>query len=575
MKLSENALFVLKQRYLQKDENGEVCETPEQMFDRVAKSIAEVEIQYKKEGKEINELKNKFYKMMTSFDFLPNSPTLMNAGTELNQLSACFMLPVEDDMDSIFEAVKNTAMIHKSGGGTGFSFSKLRPKDDIVKTTGGIASGPLSFMRVFDCATDVIKQGGKRRGANMGVMRIDHPDILDFIVLKEKEGVLTNFNISVAITDKFMRAVKENKEFPLINPRNGKVTKKVSARALWNLIIMMAWKNGEPGILFIDEINRKNPTPEAGDIEATNPCGEQPLLSYESCNLGSINLSNFIVDKKIDYERLREIIRLSIRFLDNVIDINKFPLQKICDATKANRKIGLGVMGFADTLVELGIRYNSEDGIEKAKEIMKFIQNEAKKMSMELGKEKGNFPNFDKSIFKNKVETMRNATVTTIAPTGSISIIANCSSGIEPIFSLVYYREVEETLGKRLIEVNPIFQKVLIDIGREDLIKMAKCDFNSVLKLIPKEIKELLVTSKDTTSEQHVKIQSAFQKYVDNAVSKTVNLPNGSTIDEIESIFVLAYELECKGITLYRDGSRKYQLLVPEKQQAECPVCSL
>ena len=576
MKLSNNALYILQQRYLLKDKNGELIENPEELFRRVAKTLASIESQYGKSDEEVSKLEEQFYIMMTDFDFLPNSPTLMNAGTNLGQLSACFVIPVEDDIDSIFNAVRYTARIHKSGGGTGFSFSKLRPKYDVVQSTGGIASGPISFMNVFDATTEVIKQGGKRRGANMGILRIDHPDIFDFIVMKETEGKLKNFNISIAVTDEFMEAVKNDTDLFLINPRTGKNGKCVKARALWNLLVLMAWKNGEPGIIFIDMINKYNPTPDIGIIESTNPCGEQPLLPWESCNLGSINLSNFTKSGRMDWLRLREVIRLSVRFLDNVIDSNKLPLKQIDKATKANRKIGLGVMGWADLLLRLGIKYNSDKAFQLAKKVMKFVQDEGRQMSRELGKEKGNFLNKDRSIYKDE-EYMRNATITTIAPTGTISLIADCSSGIEPIFSIVVTRNVKESLGKNLVEINPAVKRSLELKGiwgpeLEVALKQSSC-INCTA--IPKEMKEVMVTAREISPEWHVKMQSIFQKYTDNAVSKTCNMPNGSTIDDVEKVFLLAYELGCKGITIYRDGSRKFQVLVAKDTPSSlsCPTC--
>jgi len=572
MSLSENAKYILKQRYLKKDENRETIESPRQLFRRVARAIAEVDLKYGKTKEEIKKEENDFLNMMIKFEFLPNSPTLMNAGTDLGQLSACFVLPVEDDIDAIFEAVHYTAKIHKTGGGTGMSFSRLRPKDDIVKSTGGIASGPISFMTVFDAATEVIKQGGKRRGANMGLLRVDHPDIFDFIVLKEKEGVLRNFNISIGLTKEFMNAVERDLDFNLVNPKSHKVAKTIRARALWNLIITMSWKNGEPGVIFLDKMNEKNPTPELGEIETTNPCAEQPLLPYESCNLGSINLSMFIKNKRIEWEKLRKIIRLSVRFLDNVVDANKYPLPQIEQMTLGNRKIGLGVMGWADMLLMAGIRYDSDQGIELARKIMQFIQKEGFQMSQELGKEKGSFPNKGKSIYKD-LQYLRNVTITTIAPTGTISIIANCSSGIEPIFAIVQRRNVKETLGEDLIEVNPAIRRSLELKGlwspqMEEALKKTQC---VKCTLLPKETKDVVVTSAEINPEWHIKMQAAFQDFTDNAVSKTINLSGDATPTDIETIYLLAYKLKCKGITVYRDGSRKHQLLT--KEEGRCPVC--
>ncbi|UCC28635.1 MAG: adenosylcobalamin-dependent ribonucleoside-diphosphate reductase, partial [Candidatus Bathyarchaeota archaeon] len=456
LKLPLNAILVLERRYLRKDERGRVIETTGQMFRRVAKGIAAMEKRYGKSDPEVAELEEAFYRAMTTLEFIPNSPTLMNVGTDLGQLSACFVLPVEDSIGRIFDTLKATALIHKTGGGTGFSFSRLRPRGDVVQTTGGIASGPISFAKIFDAATEVIKQGGRRRGANMGILQVDHPEILDFIVAKEKEGILQNFNLSVAVTDKFMKAIEKDAQFDLINPRNGAAVESLKARVIWNLIIMMAWKNGEPGVIFIDTINRHNSTPLLGDIESTNPCGEQPLLPYESCNLGSIDVSKFVSDEKeANWDHLREVVRLAVRFLDNVIDANVYVLPEIEKITKGNRKIGLGIMGFADMLIKLGIPYNSKKALETAEQLMKFITVEARTMSVELGREKGSFSNFERSVFTKKYPAMRNATVTTIAPTGTISIIAGVSQGIEPLFAICYVREVAESLGRSLVEVNP------------------------------------------------------------------------------------------------------------------------
>jgi len=563
LKLSLNAIKVMASRYLMRDEERKIIESTNQLFRRAAKAIAEPEEKYGSDtvAKEYEEA---FYSMMVNREFMPNSPTLMNAGTDLGQLSACFVLPVEDSISGIFDSVKYTAIIHKSGGGTGFSFSRLRPKGDVVKSTGGIASGPLSFMQVFNAATEVIKQGGKRRGANMGILRVDHPDILEFITAKEQEGTLSNFNISVAFTDTFMRAVERNGEYNFVNPRTGRPSKRLPARAVFNLIVMMAWKNGEPGVLFIDRVNAENPTPEIGDIESTNPCGEQPLLPWESCNLGSINLERMMTDGEIDWGKLRDKVRLAVRFLDNVIDVNKYPLKEIEDMTMANRKIGLGVMGFADMLIKMGVRYDSEEAIKIAEKVMKFIRDESRKMSEELGKEKGDFPNFDKSTLVKNYKNMRNATVTTIAPTGTVSVIANCSSGIEPIFAVSYVRDVSESLGHELFEVNNRFETMMIERGlyNEELIKQIS-QHGSIqnIKDIPKDVRDIFVAAMDITPEWHVRIQAAFQKYTDNAVSKTINFPNWATPHDVEKAFMLAWKLGCKGITIYRYGSREKQVL--------------
>jgi len=582
LKLPLNSIVVLERRYLKKDNSGKVIETPRQMFERVAKAIAEAEKLYGKSKQRIREIEKEFFNMMVNLEFLPNSPTLMNAGTGSGlNLSACFVLPVEDSIESIFDGIKNMAIVQKAGGGTGFNFSRLRPSGDIVKSTSGVASGPISFMQAYDAATEVIKQGGKRRGANMGIMRVDHPDILDFIVCKEREGILKNFNISVGVTDKFMDAIEKDRDFNLINPKNGKPMKTLKARVIWNLILTMAWKNGEPGVIFIDTINKFNPTPQVGQIESTNPCGEVPLLPYESCNLGSINLSKFVEDGKITWEKLKTIVRLAVRFLDDVIDANTYPIPQIEQMTKNNRKIGLGVMGFAEMLVQLGIPYDSEEGIKAAEDVMKFITEEGRKMSAELGKEKGSFQNFKGSIWEKKHKTMRDATVTTIAPTGTIGVIANCSSGIEPLFSVAYVRDVSESIGSKLIEINPLFETIAIKEGfySEELIKniSGKTSIQDV-KVIPKGIKRILTTAHDISPEWHVRMQAAFQKYTDNAVSKTLNFPNWATPHDIEKVYLLAYKLGCKGITVYRTGSRSMEILKPitdDKLVSGCPECTL
>jgi len=584
LKLPLNAILVLERRYLRKDEKGKAVESTSQMFSRVAKSLAEVEKQYGRSNAEISRYENEFYRLMTSLEFLPNSPTLMNAGTMFRQLSACFVLPVDDSIEGIFDTLKAAAIIHKTGGGTGFSFSRLRPRGDVVKTTGGIASGAISFAKIYDVATEVMKQGGRRRGANMGILRVDHPEIMDFIVAKEKEGVLRNFNISVGITDKFMEAVEKDGDFELINPRNGEVVKTLKARAIWNLIIMMAWKNGEPGVVFLDTINRHNPTPQFGQIESTNPCGEQPLLPYESCNLGSIDVSKFVTDDgKMDWDRLRKTVRLAVRFLDNVVDANVYTLPEIKKITKGNRKIGLGVMGFADMLIKMGLKYDTEEGLRTAEKLMKFINDEGKKMSVELGEKRGSFPNFKGSIWEEKFETMRNATVTTIAPTGTISIIAGCSQGIEPLFAIAYVREVAESLGRSLVEVNSLFENMALKEGfySEELIKkISKRTSVQDVEEIPEHIRKLFVTAHDISAEWHVRMQAAFQKYTDNAVSKTINFPNWATPSDIEKAYLLAYKLGCKGITVYRHGSREAEVLRPIESEGTvadfsqmCPVC--
>ncbi|MEM2874209.1 MAG: vitamin B12-dependent ribonucleotide reductase [Candidatus Nanoarchaeia archaeon] len=564
-KLTYNALTVLERRYLLRDEKGRIIETPEQLFRRVAKAIASVEKNY---GGDVAKTTEDFYKLMSSLEFLPNSPTLFNAGAPLKQLSACFVLPVEDSLESIFRAVKDMALIEQSGGGVGFSFSRLRPAGDVVRSTGGIASGPVSFMRIFDAATDVIKAGGKRRGALMGILNVNHPDILQFITAKQQPGFLSNFNLSVAVTDKFMKAVKANKKYSLINPRNGKVVRKLNAKFVWNLIIKNAWQRGDPGIIFIDEINRRNPTRHLGLIEATNPCGEQPLHPYESCNLGSINLTKMLRkigqnSYEIDWDKLDKTVRLSVRFLDDVIDANVHPLPEIEKMVKGNRRIGLGVMGWADMLILLGIAYDSEEAIALGEKVMSFINKVAHNESQQLGKIRGNFPNFKGSLWqKLGYKYMRNATVTTIAPTGTLSIIAGVSSSIEPLFAVSFVRKVLE--GRRLLEVNRIFEQFAKDRGfysAELMLKIAKTGSVQNIKELPKDIKRLFVTALDIKPEWHVRMQAAFQKYTDNAVSKTINFRQDATVDAVRKAYELAYKLKCKGVTVYRYGSKPEQVL--------------
>ncbi|MGC8869811.1 MAG: vitamin B12-dependent ribonucleotide reductase [Brevinematia bacterium] len=560
--LSSNAITVLEKRYLKRDTEGNLQETPKEMFQRVAINIAQGDLYYNSDA-DIAETAKKFYDIMVDLKFLPNSPTLMNAGTEIQQLSACFVLPVEDSLDKIFEAVKYTALIHKSGGGTGFSFSRLRPKDDVVKTTKGVSSGPISFISVFDAATEVIKQGGKRRGANMGILRVDHPDIMDFIYAKKDKSKLTNFNLSVGLTEEFMKAVEEGKDFELINPRNKKVVGKLNARKVFDEMVKLAWEGGDPGIIFLDRINKANPTPKEGEIESTNPCGEQPLLPYESCNLGSINIAKFVKNKQIDWEELRYVIHTSVHFLDNVIDMNKYPIPEINIKTRMNRKIGLGLMGWADTLALLEIPYNSYEGLELAEKVMKFINDESKIASSKLAEIRGNFPNFENSIYPEMgYKYLRNATTTTIAPTGTISIIANASSGIEPYFAIAFYRNVMDKT--KLIEVNPYLKNSLKEYGIYSEELMEKIAEKGILKDIPDipdKLKKIFVTAHEINPIWHVRMQAYFQKYTDNAVSKTVNFSHDATIEDVRNAYLLAYKLGCKGITIYRDGCREDQVI--------------
>jgi len=668
MKLTVNAITILKSRYLMRDEKGEVCETPKQMLLRVARYIGLVDAfywsdVYDKNGRQpvrqvgdfqykpgiglsnyelemMKRLYNRlgregrmkvefdkllsiieerwndlyenvidvFFQLMANRYFLPNSPTLMNANAPLGQLSACFVLPVEDSIESIFETLKITALIHKSGGGTGFNFSKLRPKGDTVKSTSGVASGPVSFMRIYDMATEVIKQGGKRRGANMGILRIDHPDIIDFIYAKSEEGVLRNFNISVAVTDKFMEAVEKNEEFELINPRTGKPTQTVNAKYLFDLIVYNAWRTGDPGLIFIDTINRHNPTPKLGKIEATNPCGEQPLLPYESCNLGSINLELMVKYENgkwdVDWRKLKEVVKVAVHFLDNVIDANNFPVSEIEEMTLKTRKIGLGIMGWANMLFRLGIPYDSEEAVSLARRIMEYINYYSKLASIELAESRGPFPAFKGSIYDSENPRMpfeaegeaktynlnweeirdlirkhgiRNATTTTIAPTGTISLIAGTSSGIEPNFALAYSRTVLG--GVRLFEVNQVLEEVLKErglYGDELITEISKSGSLLNIQGIPEDIKRVFVTALEVDVDWHVKVQAAFQEFTDNAVSKTINLRQETSPEVVRRAFLLAYKLGCKGVTVYRYGSRREQVLeVGVKPASSCPVCEV
>lgn len=586
--LTPNSMKVLQRRYLKKDDEGKVIETPEELFFRVARVVAEPDKKYGATGSEVEKSVEEFYRMMAKLEFLPNSPTLMNAGRPLGQLSACFVLPIKDSMESIFAAVKDTALIHKSGGGTGFSFSRLRPRNSPVASTSGVASGPVSFMKVINAATEAVKQGGTRRGANMAVLRVDHPDILEFITCKDDLAELTNFNISVAMTDSFMQAVENDGHYDLFDPRTQKTCvkdgKPVSyrAREVFDMIVEHAWRTGEPGVMFLDKMNQGNPIPEVGMIESTNPCGEQPLLPYESCNLGSINLSRMVravVDSsdpttmyrcEIDWDKLESTVKKAVHFLDNVIDANNYPLPEIERNTKDNRKIGLGVMGWADMLIQLKVPYDSQEAVNLAERLMGFIHEKSHQTSSELAQKRGAFPNWEKSIYHQKQIPMRNSTVTTIAPAGTISIIAGCSSGIEPLFAISYIRTVMD--NTRMVETNPFFEKEAKEKGFYSEVLMEKIGKKGSVREfeeIPDETRRIYVTSHDTAGQWHVRHQAAFQKYTDNAVSKTINLPNEAKVEDVENAYRVAYQLGCKGVTIYRDGSRESQVLATRKEKKE------
>lgn len=599
--LSENAIKVLEKRYLKRDTQGNCIEKPADMFRRVADTVAKGDLKYGATKDDVKKLSDRFYDAITNCQFMPNSPTLMNAGRELGQLAACFVLPIEDSLEGIFETIKNTALIHQSGGGTGFSFSRLRPKNDVVHSTMGISSGPVSFMEVFNAATEAVKQGGTRRGANMGILRVDHPDILEFIDCKADNNKLNNFNISVAITDKFMEAYFNNEDYDLVNPHTKKTTGKLNAKFVFDKIVDSAWRNGEPGIVFIDTMNYDNPTPQIGAIESTNPCGEVPLLPYEACNLGSINLNKMVKENNdgtcsVDWDLLAKTTRTAIRFLDNIITINKYPLPQIAEMVNNNRKIGLGIMGWADMLMKIGISYASEQGTKLASQIIEFIDYESKCESIELSKERGRFANFKGSIYDsehylynkykdksagkisdeqwkeldNKIKKfgIRNATTTCIAPTGTISMIAGASGGIEPLFGLVFSRLILD--NTEMLEINPIFKNYMIkhNLYSEELMKKIAIDGSIAhINNIPENVKKIFVTAHDITPYWHVKMQAAFQLHTDNAVSKTVNFVESATRDDIKEAYILAYKSHLKGITVYRNNSRTFQPMNLKKEE--------
>ena len=564
LNFSNNALEVLKRRYLVKDENGKIIESPRQMVERISNNIAQADRNYGASEEEVQATAKKFYDVMANLDYMPNTPTIMNAGTEVQQLSACFVLPVPDSIEGIFDALKYQALIHKSGGGTGFAFSRLRPSNDMVKSTAGVSSGPVSFMKIFDAATQEIKQGGKRRGANMGILRVDHPDVMEFIVCKADMKTLTNFNISVAITDVFMEALKIDGEYDLINPRTKQPLRKMRAREVFNLILTNAWLNGDPGLVFIDRMNATNPVPQLGDIEATNPCGEQDLLPFDSCNLGSIAVNRFIrADRKdFDWDRLRETVHTCTHFLDNVIDMNNYPIPQIQKMSNDTRRIGLGVMGFADALYLIGVKYDSPEGFAKGEELMNFVRQESINKSIELAKVRGPFGAYKGSTWEEKGIKIRNSYLTTVAPTGTIGMIAECSGGLEPNFAISYIKNVMD--GTELVYTNQYFEQIAKERGfysRDLMTEIAKVGSIQGFEEIPEDVRRVCVTAQDISPENHIRMQAAFQKNVCASVSKTINFAHTASMQDVETAYILAYDLGCKGVTIYRDGSRDSQVL--------------
>lgn len=569
-KLGINSFKVIETRYLNRDKTGKIIETPRGMFERVASHIALTEEQF---GGDYEVVKEKFLNLMLNLEFLPNSPMLMNAGNINGQLSSVFCLPIEDSTESIFNALKDAAIIHQRGGGTGFSFSRIRPRADSVNKLLRVSSGPLAFLKIYDKALSEIKQGGRRAGANMAILRVDHPDILDFITCKEGQEVITNFNLSIGLTEKFMEALVNEQNYDLINPKNSEPVGQLNAKRTLDLISTMAWKNGDPGIVFLDRMNneRSNPTPHLGTIETTSPCGEQPMLPYESVILGSINLSKHVIRREeinrseVYWDKLKKTVHAAVHFMDNAIEANNFHLIQTENVVRSNRKFGLGIMGWADLLVKLKIPYNSQEALNYADTVMKFINDEARAASCELAKKRGTFPNFKGSLYDNGNEyyKVRNATRTAISPTGTLSIIASCSPSIEPLFALSFLRKTSQY---ELLEVNPLFEKVAREEGfyDEDLMKnIARAGSVQNVEGVPKHIKRIFLTSMDLSPEEHVRMQAAFQRHVDGAISKTVNIPYYSTVEDVREIFLLAYKLGCKGITIYRDGSKDLQVLNP------------